>query len=189
MISEKAIQQAAKDLGVDIPTIRAVAEVESKGAGFLPDGRVKILFEPHIFWKELKHQGIDPKTITGAADILYPVWGTKPYGKYSAQWPRMERAMLINKNAALCSASWGAFQVMGFNWPSCAADLTDFVNKMKTSEDEHLLMFVEYIQNNHLDDELQNKDWAGFARGYNGPAYTKNNYDGKLAAAYKKYLI
>ncbi|TWH25864.1 MULTISPECIES: N-acetylmuramidase domain-containing protein [unclassified Aminobacter] len=30
-------------------------------------------------------------------------------------------------------------------------------------------------------------DWAAFARGYNGPAYRRNRYDTKLAAAYAIY--
>ena len=34
-----------------------------------------------------------------------------------------------------------------------------------------------------------NKDWKGFARGYNGPAYWKNMYDTKLKNAYLKYSL
>lgn len=187
MISEQAIQAAATDLGTDTATIKAVMEVESKGSGFMPDGKVKILFEPHIFWKELKKVGIDPKQHTaGNQDILYPVWKTMNYGKNSEQWNRLTRAILIHREAALKSASWGTFQIMGFNWKACSVSIDDFVEKMK-QEDNHLQMFVDYIQDVSLDDELQAKDWAGFARGYNGPLYTKNNYDKKLAAAYKKY--
>lgn len=35
---------------------------------------------------------------------------------------------------------------------------------------------------------LQAKDWAEFARRYNGPAYKENRYDEKLAKAYQKFL-
>ncbi|NBT89135.1 MAG: DUF3380 domain-containing protein, partial [Flavobacteriaceae bacterium] len=34
---------------------------------------------------------------------------------------------------------------------------------------------------------LKAKDWAGFAKGYNGPAYAKNAYDTKLAGAYANF--
>jgi peptidoglycan-binding domain 1 protein len=34
---------------------------------------------------------------------------------------------------------------------------------------------------------LQAKDWAEFAKRYNGPAYEQNQYDKKLAAAYQKF--
>lgn len=52
-----------------------------------------------------------------------------------------------------------------------AANTSDFLNDT-----------IRYYYN-----ELQRKDWAGFARGYNGPGYAKNRYDIKLANAYKKY--
>jgi hypothetical protein len=77
---------------------------------------------------------------------------------------------------------------MGFNYKACGcANIDEFINRMKTSEDEQLALFTEYIINVHLDDELINLDWRGFARGYNGPAYTKNQYDTKLKNAYLKY--
>ena len=34
---------------------------------------------------------------------------------------------------------------------------------------------------------LQNRNWADFAKRYNGPAYAQNKYDEKLAKAYAKY--
>jgi len=34
---------------------------------------------------------------------------------------------------------------------------------------------------------LKNKNWAEFARRYNGPAFKKNRYDEKIAAAYQQY--
>jgi hypothetical protein len=46
---------------------------------------------------------------------------------------------------------------------------------------------ARFIKAAGLQDELQNKNWAGFAKGYNGPGYAQNNYDGKLASAYDKY--
>ena len=46
---------------------------------------------------------------------------------------------------------------------------------------------TRYIKVNNLVDELQRKDWAVFAKGYNGVAYKRNNYDEKLRQAYNKY--
>jgi hypothetical protein len=40
-----------EDLNCDVAAIQAVAEVEARGAGFLGDGRPKILFERHKFRK------------------------------------------------------------------------------------------------------------------------------------------
>jgi len=54
-ISGDDYSRAADLLGVDVATIRAVCDVETSGSGFLPDGRPKILFEGHVFWRELRY--------------------------------------------------------------------------------------------------------------------------------------
>src|SRR6187551_2010118 len=99
MITEKAFNDSAALIGVEPAVIKAVAEVESSGDGFLPDGQVKVLFEPHVFWKELLKRNISPALILGNSDILYEKWGSKPYGKNSAQPERLKRAIAINRDA------------------------------------------------------------------------------------------
>ena len=189
MISEKQFADSAASLRVEVAAIKAVAEVESSGDGFLADGQPKILFEPHIFWKQLRAKGIDPNLFMEEnPDILYPTWKSGAYGPVSKQHDRMEKAAKINRDAALMSASWGKFQIMGFNWKLCGtASLQEFINEMYKDEDSHLKCFTNYLKSTFLDDELRNHDWAGFARGYNGPQYVKNKYDVKLRAAYLKY--
>lgn len=49
---------------------------------------------------------------------------------------------------------------------------------------DNLDAFVKFVKKSSLDDELIRLDWAGFARGYNGPAYKDSHYDSKLAASY-----
>lgn len=184
MITEKQFQASAKAIGCNVKAVKAVAKVESNGGGFLPDGQVTILFEPHIFWKQLRLAGITPTV----SDICYPVWKTKPYGKMSEQHGKLQKAVAINRNCALMSASWGLFQVMGFNYKACRCkNIQEFVNAMMESEDKQLELFTNYIINSHLDDELRNLDWRGFARGYNGASYEKNNYHTKLQNAYLQF--
>jgi len=78
---------------------------------------------------------------------------------------------------------------MGFNHAMCGFDSVGaFADAMKESEGAQLLAFVGFVKSAGLSDELRNKNWAAFARGYNGAAYKKNNYDTKMAAAYKKFL-
>ena len=188
MITEKAFNDSATLLGVDPAVIKAVAEVESSGDGFLPTGHPKILFEPHVFWAELKKRGKDPTNVTGASDILYEHWTTGKYGKTSAQPERLKRAITINKDAALSSASWGKFQIMGYNWQAAGfATLDAFIAAMHIDEDQHLHAFINFVKSKNLVDELQRKDWAGFAKVYNGSGYKENKYDEKLAAAYHKF--
>lgn len=189
MITEQQFAQSAAALDVEVAAIKAIAEVESRGEGFLSDGKPKILFEPHIFWKELRAKVVKPEQfIKGNEDILYPKWKAGAYGPVSKQHDRLSRAVNINREAALRSASWGRFQVMGFNWKSCGcASLDEFVAAMSANEDEHLKLFTAYIRTRFLDDELRGRDWVAFALAYNGPLYRKNNYDTKLKAAYQKF--
>ena len=48
-LTDEDFERAARRLRCDVPAIKAVAQVESRGAGFLPSGEPKILFEAHIF--------------------------------------------------------------------------------------------------------------------------------------------
>ena len=52
---------------------------------------------------------------------------------------------------------------------------------------EQLEAFVTFIQKSGLGEHIRDKNWAAFARGYNGSEYQKNQYDVKLEKAYKKY--
>lgn len=204
-LSQQRIINEAKELRIRSAALMAVDLTESNGNGFLYDKKTpKILFEPHIFWKQLRERGIDPERVlkdnvvrepggkiisSKYADILYPIWGTKKYGDVNVQHARLQRAAEINRDAALCSASWGRYQIMGYNWKLAGClSLQEFINKMYRSEDEHLDCFSAYIKNTYLDDELRALDWAAFARGYNGKYYWKNEYDKKLARNFRVAL-
>jgi hypothetical protein len=183
-------ESAAKLLKCDVAAIKAVAEVESSGDGFLSDGRVKILFEGHQFYKYAKGAYADAHPT-----ICYKKWTTKFYAKGpnadvrgAGELARLDEAIALNRNAALLSASYGKFQIMGFNFAVAGfATVDDFYNSMQVSEAEHLMAFCNYIKGNAIDDELRSHNWAGFAMRYNGAEYKKNQYDTKLAKAHKKY--
>ncbi len=183
-ITEESFIKAAKKIGCKVAMVKAVKEIEGKDSGFLSNGEVKILFEPHVFWKELKAKGIKPII----SDICYPTWGTKPYGKESEQHLRLQKAVNIDRDSALKSASWGMFQILGNNYKLCGCiSIQDFINKMSNGEDSQLDLFVNYIVNSHLDDEMREEDFAGFARAYNGVYYYKNKYDLKLKSAFNSF--
>lgn len=183
-MKNKDYQQAADLLGVELATIKAVAEVESKGSGFLKSGEPVILFEGHIFHRLTNGKYSTPEN----ADISYPKWTTKYYNKN--QHKRLQKAVELDRNAALQSASWGKFQIMGFNYAACGFEnVQQFINAMYRSEKDHLVAFVSFIRSHRYDRFLRDKDWAGFARRYNGPGYKANRYDTKLKAAYEKYSL
>ena len=58
---------------------------------------------------------------------------------------------------------------------------------MENNEGEQLKAFVKFIQSKNLDEALKNKDWAKFARGYNGAGYEANQYDLKLEEKYNDF--
>lgn len=179
--SAAGIARTAKKLGVDEATVLAVAEVESNGSGFLPDGRPKILFERHIFARlsSHKHDSTNP-------DISSAVPGGYIGDGY--EYDRLYRAVQLDGEAAVQSASWGAFQIMGFNWRECGEKSPyGFLLAVHHNADAHLGLFAAFVQGKNLVDALKRKDWAAFARGYNGPAYLQNRYDTKLAAAYARH--
>lgn len=181
-LTDADFQKAAEELGCETSAIRAVASVESAGKGFLPDGRPTLLFEAHIF-SRLTQRKFDKSH----PHISSPTWNRDLYRGGPAEWDRLDEARQLNYSAALMSASYGAFQIMGMNFPACGfADVAHFVESMST-EAGQLSAFIEFIKSNHLADELSRHDWAGFARIYNGPSYLANHYDVRMASAYKKF--
>lgn len=181
MLTDDDYKQAADALGCEVEVIKAVVEVEAAGDGFLPDGRVKILFEAHIF-----HRYTKGKYTADHPHISSKTWNKKLYKGGAGEWGRMEEAFLLDPVAAQMSASYGAFQIMGFNFALCGfTKVEDFVEAM-TTETGQLGAFVEFIKSKDLDDELRLKDWTGFARIYNGPGFRKNAYDERMAKAYAK---
>ena len=194
-LSEQDLLDFAQRYGVDLAAIKAVNEVESSGKGFLIDGRPKILFEGHIFWKELIARGIDPTTISTASngEVLYKNWTRIHYLSGGKEYNRLEKAATISpdpkvREAALASASWGSYQIMGFHATKLGySSVSQFVEEMKKHERNHLEAFGKYISIFGCLVHLKNKDWAKFAKCYNGPAFAQNKYDEKLAKSYNKY--
>ncbi|MBS1538463.1 MAG: N-acetylmuramidase family protein [Bacteroidetes bacterium] len=187
-LTDTDIITAATSLGISPASMKAVATVEAGGRGFLSDGRAKILFEGHIFWKQLIAYGINPKPLAPLhKTVLYEKWTKKYYKGGVAEYERLDEAAGIHSDAAHNSASWGMFQIMGFHWKTLGySSVSAFVRSQQKSEAEHLKAFCEFIKTHNLTLALQNKDWAKFALRYNGAGYALNQYDVKLEAAYLK---
>lgn len=175
---------AADALKCDVAAIRAVYEVESRGEGFGPDGRPIILFEPHVFSRLTQH-----RFDSTHGGVSYKKWGSKPYPKdQKARWDQLLYAAKLDRDAAYQAASWGAPQIMGFNYALCAfSTVHEFVAAMSKSERDQLFVFVQFVSASGLADELREHRWDDFARRYNGPAYATHGYHTKLAAAHGRW--
>lgn len=173
------IARAAAAIGCGEDEIHAVLDVEAAGSGFDSLGRPRILFEPHVFYRNLSGAAREAAVSAGLAASS---WGAIPYGAESAQYGRLERALAIDETAALKSCSWGRAQILGENFAMVGyASPQDMVVDFMADEERHLEAMVRFIQAAGIDDDLRQHDWAGFARVYNGSGYAKNRYDRKLA--------
>lgn len=170
-------------LGVGEDELHAFIDVETRGSGFDEQGRPRILFERHKFYKYVPAAKRAQAVKSGLANKT-----PGGYGKESEQYGKLEKAMKIDAHAALLSCSWGLGQIMGFNHELAGYDTVEsMVEAFKDDEESHLEASVNFILKTKLDDELRNHDWKGFAKGYNGANYAINNYDKKLADAYAKW--
>ncbi|KQW30739.1 hypothetical protein ASE36_00090 [Rhizobium sp. Root274] len=186
-LSGEDFARAAATIGCDDSVIRAVTVVEARGQGFDTKKRPVMLFEPHVFWRCL------PKSKRGEAQrqgLAYPKW--KP-GNYpdtqDERYVQLARAMVIDRDAALKACSWGIGQVLGENWEMCKFNSVEaFVRKNQEGEGGQLDVMVAFIIGAGLRNHLRNRNWAAFARGYNGPKFAENKYDQKLATAHDRII-
>lgn len=179
---------AAQQLNVEVAAIKAVSEVESPKGAFLADGRPPILYERHIMRRRLLLRNIDPVPfIAKYPDLVNTATGGYLGG--TKEYERLDRAITIDRDSALESCSWGAYQILGQHWKAIGYNnVSEFVTAMSTSARGQLEVFVRFIKiDPGLNKALRNKDWADFAARYNGPNYAINKYDAKLNTAYLKY--
>ncbi|MGE3303743.1 MAG: N-acetylmuramidase domain-containing protein [Hyphomonadaceae bacterium] len=160
------IANSAARLGVDEACLRAVLKVESRGRGFAPDGKPFILFEPYVFSRLTRgrHGAAHPT-------LSHRTWRERPYPATQAErYAQLAEAYALDSEAALSAASWGMFQMLGRNFTACGfKTAAAFVADMAQSEARQLAAFEAFVRANNILDDLQRRDWAGFARIYNGP--------------------
>lgn len=174
--------KASTVLGARREALWAVLSVETAGCGYLPDRRPKLLFERHHF-SRLTQNRFD----NSYPDVSDPSAGG--YGRSGAhQYDRLEVAESLDADAALKSASWGLGQILGENYIAVGySTVRDMVSAFVDSEDGQLLGMANFIASSPMKQALQNKDWQGFARRYNGPDYAARHYDEHLGALYAQY--
>ena len=188
LLSESDYQWAARELGVEVEVIKAVAKVESAGHGFQrqTDGHVAplILFEAHIFGRLTAHRF--EKT---HPNLSSRTWNRSLYGPSLRQHQRLAMAGTLNRDAALMSCSWGKLQLMGVEWRENGyPSLQAFINAMYRSERDHLEGFVSFCKRKRgLLPAMRVANFQRIAYLYNGPGYAKNAYDVKMRAAYNRF--
>lgn len=179
--------RAAAAIGCEEAVIRAVTVVEARGEGFDAKRRPVILFEPHVFYRNLPQEKRPEAVRQGLA---YAKWRKGNYpATQDARYDQLVRAMAIDRDAALMACSWGLGQVLGENWKLCSfSSIEAMVRKCLEGEGGQLDVMVAFIRGRGLGKHLVAKNWAAFALGYNGKLYAENAYDKKLATAYSRII-
>ena len=204
-LTDADFTEAAATLGCTVAQIRAVDEVESGGGWFSnvradilavdgPGGFIdgpnlpKILFEAHVFDRET-----GGRFRKSHPNLSSARWNRALYVGGQAEWSRLWNAMLLDRTAALRSASVGRYQIMGFNHALAGFKTVEAMwDAMKESERRHLDAFVAFIQASKLQTALRkisnvHAECIPFALGYNGSGYAVNEYHIKIARAHSKW--
>ena len=180
---------------IEPAALLAVVEVESAGKSLEIDGVTPcLLFERHVFYRELKKAGKTAQLLNAQAmGLANATW--QPATQYKDQGTSSKRIQLylkakaVDEECADRSCSWGVGQTCGFlaeemRFPNAIAMLAYMTKGGVPAQVECM---VREIENKKLSAKLNAHNWAGFAKSYNGPGYAKNAYDTKMAAAYLKW--
>ena len=190
-ITKEELQSIAVLLGdTSTKRVEAVASVESNGGGWFNSGLPKILYERHYFYRLTK------KTVKW---LSFGWLGNSSSGGYTTDvnsngindnWEKLAAAVCIDPDSAIQSVSIGKFQVMGSHYKLLGySQPIDMLWAARNDEYEHYKMLANYIlkvanlKSAFLKLSTNPSDNVAFARGYNGPSYSKNAYDVKLARA------
>ncbi|MGY2919459.1 N-acetylmuramidase domain-containing protein [Bradyrhizobium sp. USDA 3262] len=184
-----AIVAAANANGWPASALLAVVECETSGKPFEQDNHTPaLLFERHKFYSEL--QSHKPMKLKDAikAGLAIPKWSRntqyKDQGTSAGRLNVIAKARQIDEEVANRAASWGLGQTMGFNAERLHYDnATAMVEELSKGVAEQIEAMVREIKSSKLDKHLIAKDFAKFAKGYNGAGYKQNNYDTRMRNA------
>lgn len=168
-LSQDGVERALAALDVEPAALWALVTVETRGFGFLPDRRLKLLFERHVF-----HARTRGRFAALAPDLSAPSAGG--YAGGAAEYERLGRAIELDRVAALESASWGLPQIMGFNATTIGyGSAGEMIERFLEGEDHQLDGAARFLTRNAaLWNAFRQKDWDVVARHYNGPAYAEH---------------
>lgn len=186
------VAEAGKN-GIEPECLLALVEVETRGVTFEQDGRTpQLLYERH---KAYQYAGKVSKALLAkfiAAGLALAKWSPKT--QYKDQGTSAQRLALIGKargideEVANKSASWGVGQTMGFLAPDLGfASACEMVDHMTGNLAGQIDCMIRELKHARIIDPLNRHEWPTVARLYNGAGYKANNYDAKLADAWKRW--
>lgn len=179
------VAAAANVYHIDLAGVRAIMDVESKNRGFDNKRRPLILFEPHVFYRNLPEE---KRSLAVKAGLAYPRWGSRAYPSgQDAQYARLARAIDIDEEAAFRAISMGMGQVLGENHElaGCASAVEMF-DEAKESEANQLRHMLEFLKRKGAVPKINAHRWLAVATLYNGEGQAKK-YAGWLKSAHDRW--
>lgn len=181
-------ERAAASLDVPISRVMAMCDVEASGETLWQihgEWLVPVRLEAHWFGKLT-----DYRFNASHPDLSSREWNKALAARTKAgAWDQVKRARLLDVDAANQATSYGAFQVMGFNWKELGyPSVQAFVDSMTAhGDDGQMDAFIRYVRaTDGLRDALEAGDWMTVERLYNGGGQG-GAYAEKLAAADARY--
>jgi hypothetical protein len=171
-IAAADIALLADELGCHPADLEAISQVESGGFGWFRDGRIKILFEKHWFYKLVDA----PLRATAAKrGLARKSWVSPSKGGYRDQKSADDRyrllagAIALDREAALQSVSIGRYQIMGFNYKICGfSSASAMWAKFLESERHQLSGFANFLKSKGLVAAIRRRDFTKVEKVYNG---------------------
>ncbi len=176
------LESLAVRIGIDKGAAVAVIAVESGGSGMGPDGRLIIRFENHLFWAywgKVNPAAYNQYFIfdqnTSWKGHQYRIQPNGPWldvhQNQNSEWAAFNLASTIDATAAKKSISMGLTQILGSNYRAIGYVSPDAMFAAFSADEKfQLLGFFNFVKNDQRQiTALQNRDYVGFARIYNGP--------------------
>lgn len=184
-ITDADMSALAAEIGCHPADLEAIAIVESNGFGWYNDGRIKILFEKHWFYKLVP---VSMRDAAVKAGLARKNWIAPKDGGYSdqsnadARYRLLAKAIAMDEEAALQSISMGRFQIMGFNHALCGfATARQMWAAFIDSEKHQLRAFATFLRKKGLYPALVARDFQKIETVYNGGGL-KGAYARKMKA-------
>lgn len=178
-ITRTECEACADSLGISPELVQTVARVESQG------DLSAFLFEPHVFSRLTNH-----KYDATHPDVSYPNWDRTKYpSRKENRLIQLGKAIRLEPLKAYEAASWGIFQIMGFNYKDAGyTSALSMSQDLQSSVVANINAFGNMLRKMGLIDTLRNKEWEKFARVYNGPGFKLNNYHIKMQNEYERII-
>lgn len=172
-ITDAYLVMLAAKIGCHPADLEAISIVESNGFGWFKDGRIKILFEKHWFYKNLTDTKLRDAAVKAGlarkAFIKPSDGGYKDQSNADARYRLLLRAIALDEEAAFRSISMGKFQIMGFNYALCGfSSAKEMWEKFIDSERNQIQAFATFLEKKGLFPALRSRDFAKIEAVYNG---------------------